>query len=372
MLCMHVGFGGVWQRRPRPSAPRVTHMCHAAGIRQAAEAGEPIIVMEDDLMLGDTLSVTRRATSEVLGAIPPTADMVYLEFCLESCRKLSHSAAYPRLARAQSPSCAAAIFFSAKGARKVADMCLPILDVIDRMYPALIASGNLEAYVAVPPLFYQDHRFASNWDRGKGIPSDGAKAALEPASLERLTNLHHPAPGSGPCQEAIFGIENLFDAVAPIDRRQVGIRLPHSDLESALNALETDDCRGQLAPTRRDPHARLVWVHLSTPPNLDPKLLPRGSRIVQQTRGAPRGEGQDGKPVLVTVGSSSASSSCGLILHIGNASECWDVSDRGLCVIFASVVLETEAVVEGDSVADAGDRGLSYLKEVSYSLFIVG
>jgi hypothetical protein len=88
--------------------------------------------MEDDLMLGDTLSVTRKAMKEVLNAIPPTADMVYLEFCHESCRKLSHSTAFPRLARAQSPACAAATFFSAKGARKVAEMCLPIFDVIDR------------------------------------------------------------------------------------------------------------------------------------------------------------------------------------------------------------------------------------------------
>ena len=89
--------------------------------------------MEDDLMLGDTLSVTRKAMKEVLNAIPPTADMVYLEFCPTS-RAASFRTArrFPRLARAQSPACAAATFFSAKGARKVAEMCLPIFDVIDR------------------------------------------------------------------------------------------------------------------------------------------------------------------------------------------------------------------------------------------------
>ena len=46
-------------------------------------------------------------------------------------------------------------FSRQKGARKVADLCLPVFDVIDRMYPSLIASGNLEAFAAVPPILYQ-------------------------------------------------------------------------------------------------------------------------------------------------------------------------------------------------------------------------
>jgi hypothetical protein len=135
-------------------------------------------------------------------------------------------------------------------------------------------------------------------------------------------------------------------------------------------------------PTHLDLHVRLVWLHLSTPPNLDPNKLPRGSQIVHQTRRTPCCE--DGKSDLVTVGSSSPSSSCGLILRIGNESECWDLNDRGACVIFASVVLETEAVAEGDSVWEVEkgqiespptrfeESGLSYLKQVSYSVFIVG
>jgi hypothetical protein len=41
----------------------------------------------------------------------------------------------------------------------VADLCLPVFDVIDRMYPSLISSGNLAALAAVPPIFYQVYKY---------------------------------------------------------------------------------------------------------------------------------------------------------------------------------------------------------------------
>jgi hypothetical protein len=38
-------------------------------------------------------------------------------------------------------------------------LCLPVFDVIDRMYPSLISSGNLAALAAVPPIFYQVYKY---------------------------------------------------------------------------------------------------------------------------------------------------------------------------------------------------------------------
>jgi hypothetical protein len=64
--------------------------------------------------------------------------MVYLEWCYESCSNIWYNQNYPSLGRAVEPSCSAAILFTVQGARKVADLCLPIFDVIDRMYPILI------------------------------------------------------------------------------------------------------------------------------------------------------------------------------------------------------------------------------------------
>jgi hypothetical protein len=70
--------------------------------------------------------------------LPPTADMVYLEWCYEACSNIWYNQNYPSLGRAVEPSCSAAILFTVQGARKVANLCLPIFDAIDRMYPILI------------------------------------------------------------------------------------------------------------------------------------------------------------------------------------------------------------------------------------------
>jgi len=124
-------------------------------IKAAAAADEPVIIMEDDLMAGASMEVIRENICSTLSDLPKTADLVYLEYCFETCVNLTYNKRYPRLAKAFRPSCAAAILFTAKGARLVADLCLPVFDVIDRMYPALIRAGWLEAYLMTPAVFYQ-------------------------------------------------------------------------------------------------------------------------------------------------------------------------------------------------------------------------
>lgn len=70
--------------------------------------------------------------------MPRTADMVYLEWCHESCSDIWYNQNYHSLGRAAEPSCSGAILFTVQGARKVAELCLPIFDAVDRMYPVLI------------------------------------------------------------------------------------------------------------------------------------------------------------------------------------------------------------------------------------------
>jgi hypothetical protein len=67
-----------------------------------------------------------------------------------------------RVARAHAPSCSAAVYFTAKGAARVASLALPVFDAIDRMYQYLIVTRLLEAYLVTPPLFYQDRVWGSN------------------------------------------------------------------------------------------------------------------------------------------------------------------------------------------------------------------
>jgi hypothetical protein len=130
-------------------------LTHIQRVRTAGEANESIIIMEDDLMAAAPVAVVREQICRTLGNLPPTADLVYLEYCYESCSLLRYDERYPGLARASEPSCSAAILFTAQGARKVATLCLPVFDAVDRMYPQLIRKGWLEAYVMTPAAFYQ-------------------------------------------------------------------------------------------------------------------------------------------------------------------------------------------------------------------------
>ena len=101
------------------------------------------------------MQLTRNHICRTLSTLPSTADMVYMEYCFESCSYLWYDKSYPRIARAFEPHCSAAVFFTAQGARKVADLCLPVFNSIDKMYPHLIRKGWLEAYVMTPSAFYQ-------------------------------------------------------------------------------------------------------------------------------------------------------------------------------------------------------------------------
>ena len=160
---------------------------------------------------------------------------------------------------------------------------------------------------------------------------------------------------------------------------QVGLRLPHGAPDAALAALEPDACHGQGVPPPGYLHAgevQRVWLFTGVPVNLPAEhkqQLARGARLVYQTRRIARSEGLDASvsekveggreraataaPGLVGIGSYRMSSACGLVLHIGNESECWGLSDGGLCVIWASVETETGSGTESEGGRDLGADG---------------
>ena len=186
------------------------------------------------------------------GGVPRSADMVYLEFCFETCEELryltraaggemgpgrgggqkSGEGVGGLLARAYAPSCSAAVLFTAKGARKVSTLAWPIFDVIDRMYQFLVFTGLVEAYVVTPPLFYQDAFWGSNWVR----------------STERWHASRSHRPLSPPCGGAMGAGPFLHT-----DLRQVGTALSQSQVEC-------------LAPILASPHdsRRAILSGLST------------------------------------------------------------------------------------------------------------
>jgi hypothetical protein len=153
---------------------------HMAAIRLGLETGSPIFgVFEDDLMLGTDDETARTRLLDAILELPRDADVLYLEFCQETCTRLSFPPAprrtYTRstqhthpdpprpahLVRAHRPFCCAALLFTAAGARRALAHMVPAFDGIDYMYAALVADRRLAAYLLAPPVFFQDGYWAS-------------------------------------------------------------------------------------------------------------------------------------------------------------------------------------------------------------------
>ena len=92
---------------------------HMAAIRLGIESGSPYFgVFEDDLMLGCGVEAARAKLLDAILELPPDADMLYLEYCLETCSRLSFRAHRRRIVPAHRPLCCAAVVFTAAGARR--------------------------------------------------------------------------------------------------------------------------------------------------------------------------------------------------------------------------------------------------------------
>ena len=146
---------------------------HLRGLAAGADARHArFAVVEDDLMLAAAPAAIRARLTAALAAAPPSADMLYLEACFETCRERRFAGRYPLWARTTGADCSAAIVFSRKGARRAAALCRPAFWGIDNMYAALARAGLLEAYALVPHAFFQDGFWASGLQPARaGLPA---------------------------------------------------------------------------------------------------------------------------------------------------------------------------------------------------------
>ena len=124
-------------------------------------------VFEDDLMMGASPQLTRTRLAATLAELPPAADLLYLEYCFEHCSRLDYNAQQRYIVRAGRPACAAAIILTRKGAEKVLRRMRRIFLALDNMYSELISTGELEAYLATPPIFYQDSYLSGSHKLGE-------------------------------------------------------------------------------------------------------------------------------------------------------------------------------------------------------------
>ncbi len=316
-------------------------------IRAAAAANEPVIIMEDDLMAGGASQIVRDHLCRSLSDLPATADMVYLEHCFESCIDLMYNPRYPNLAKAVHPACGVAMYFTTKGARRAADLCWPVFDVIDRMYPALIRTERLEAYLLTPPAFYQNQIFASHWDRrpefsyGRGLRTNHQPSAAAPPCWE-LT----PWPGI-----RNFRTDKEFEdsragwLLSHIDRRQTGLVVPNTELMSLLAILNGVGAHEQSCYANWDlsdemvrEHMIHVWLRFPMPDAwMDRWGLIPGLKIVYYNRGDIPGSTQN-HPGL---GSWTSGTHCGILLRFGPGSYCFDLLDDQACELEVGLVSST-------------------------------
>ena len=241
-------------------------------------------IFEDDLNTVEwSLPKVQARLRRVLEALPPTADLLHLEMCYETCSLLRYGSSN-KIARAAKPVCSGAILVTRKGAARLQQLCTPIWHGIDIMLPQLIEEGKLESYVATPPIFFQDGYFGS--DAGRKINIRTQEQAF-------ATRKHTPVTTW--CWESEnFFIDELIGSVAvSIKPTSLTNHLSSAlrktlgpDFERALATFERRQQEGgtfavDLVTDLKRFNAHLIWIR----PDSIPVEIPRSLGWIEQLQG---------------------------------------------------------------------------------------
>lgn len=115
-----------------------------------------LLVFEDDVVPNIPPERVLPTLHRALGELPADWQMLYLEYCYESC--LLTRVVRPGILKARSPLCTAAILYR----RSALPALLPMLlthrnqKAIDFIFRDAIQRGQIQAYSLYPPLFRQD------------------------------------------------------------------------------------------------------------------------------------------------------------------------------------------------------------------------
>ena len=335
-------------------------------------------IFEDDLNTVEwSLPKVQARLRRVLEALPPTADLLHLEMCYETCSSLRYGSS-DKIARAARPGCSGAILVTRKGAARLEQLCKPIWHGIDFMLPQLIEEGLLESYVATPPIFFQDGYFGS--DAGRKI---------NVRTQEQAFGTRKHTPVTAWCWEGEnFFIDELIGSVAvSIQRTSLTNHLSFAlrqqlgpDFERVLATFERhQEEGGVLAADLVTDLARfkghLIWIR----PDSIPQEIPRSLGWIEKLQGdtsakvhSKKGEEEEANVVVfytlvdghhpegtqfmqgmqgltnyatVEVGSSSDLTS-GVLLQVPQKSVCWNALE---CVL----MVELQTACGSDCVRDA-------------------
>jgi GR25 family glycosyltransferase involved in LPS biosynthesis len=123
---------------------------------------EYVLVFEDDASLYQPLHGSLiPKLNHLIEMLPSDWDMLYLEYCNETC--IFTSTVTSEVSKAHSPVCSAAILYNVEKLDKVINVLKKdrYNKPIDNTYRKEIYSKNINAYIVTPPIFIQDMSFDS-------------------------------------------------------------------------------------------------------------------------------------------------------------------------------------------------------------------
>jgi hypothetical protein len=117
-----------------------------------------LLVFEDDAIERVPPASVLPHISSILRVVPDDWDVVYLEYCMESC---SSSNTQSPVVPANQPYCTAAMLYNTAKLDRIARCVMDQGQLIDFSYAACIRAGSLRAYVSRPTLFAQDASYGA-------------------------------------------------------------------------------------------------------------------------------------------------------------------------------------------------------------------
>jgi hypothetical protein len=137
---------------------------HATAADGSPGASSWIAVFEDDIVLTTSPVHAHKRLVEAVSSLPRDADVLYVEWCFDTCQESSFNQKYPLISLADKPHCSAGVLFSPQGARKLDRLLRPIDSTIDNQFANLCYERAIICYKLRLPIFTQNKKWGSNVD----------------------------------------------------------------------------------------------------------------------------------------------------------------------------------------------------------------
>lgn len=117
-------------------------------------------IFEDDLVIKNSPEFVVDKIERSIRNLPTEWDMLYFEYCFESCGKIKQFNDY--LYKVSNPLCTASILYNVKSIQKVFD-CIESQSMnLDNSYANCHKDASIIGYMVAPPLFHQNKKYQTD------------------------------------------------------------------------------------------------------------------------------------------------------------------------------------------------------------------